>query len=230
MKRLFICLILSAFTSLAWGQSLINEVHLNNGSIIKGYIVELTPSNSVKIQTYDGSIFVYPMSEVDFISQSERKFRGSPYAGTIRVIDRHKGYFYWADTGDALTSEDYSFILDDDLYKTFQSAHKQFASGRTFIAIGLMCLGAATMTYWVSLQEDNPTELTNLYYWTLGFAEVNICLGCIFKGIGKGRLEWVKDTYNSGHRFQSSNLSLSPSMMMTAQNNIGFGMSLNLSF
>lgn len=229
MKRLFICLILSAFASLAWAQSLINEIHLNNGSIIKGYILELTPSNSVKIQTYDGSIFVYPMSEVDFISQSERKFRGSPYAGTIRVIDRHKGYFYWVDTGDALTKEDYSFVFDDDLYKTFQSAHKQFASGRTFIAVGLMSLCAATMTYWANLEENSP-ELQNMFYWTAGLGEVNICIGCILKGVGKGRLEWVKDTYNSGHRFQSSNLSLSPSLVMTAQNDMGFGMSLNLSF
>ncbi len=39
-------------------------VYLKNGSIIRGQIIELVPNISIKIQTSDGSIFVYEMEEV----------------------------------------------------------------------------------------------------------------------------------------------------------------------
>ena len=39
-------------------------VHLKNGSIIKGQIVELVPNEKVRIETSDGSVFVFPMDEV----------------------------------------------------------------------------------------------------------------------------------------------------------------------
>ena len=39
-------------------------VHLKNGSIIKGMIMEQIPNESLKIQTSDGSLFVFKMEEV----------------------------------------------------------------------------------------------------------------------------------------------------------------------
>ena len=44
-------------------------VHLKNGSIIKGTIIELIPNATVKIQTADGSLFVYTMSEIEKIEK-----------------------------------------------------------------------------------------------------------------------------------------------------------------
>ena len=48
-------------------------VYLKNGSIIRGMIIELTPNVSVKIQTKDGSIFVYKMEEVEKITKEITK-------------------------------------------------------------------------------------------------------------------------------------------------------------
>lgn len=42
----------------------IEVVYLKNGSIIKGIIVEQVPGESLKIQTADGSLFVFKMDEV----------------------------------------------------------------------------------------------------------------------------------------------------------------------
>jgi hypothetical protein len=42
---------------------------LKNGSVIKGTILEMIPDKTVKIQTADGNIFVYNMTEVDKISK-----------------------------------------------------------------------------------------------------------------------------------------------------------------
>ena len=47
----------------------VDIVYLKNGSIIKGMIIEQTPNVSLKIQTRDGSIFVYKMEEVEKITK-----------------------------------------------------------------------------------------------------------------------------------------------------------------
>lgn len=46
-------------------------VYLKNGSIIKGNIKEIIPTESLKIETYDGSLFVFSMSEVERILKEE---------------------------------------------------------------------------------------------------------------------------------------------------------------
>ena len=40
--------------------------------------------------------------------------------------------------------------------------------------------------------------------------------------------EWVKNTYNSGSKY-SSTINLAPSLMMTAQNDLGFGVTMKFS-
>jgi hypothetical protein len=42
----------------------IDVLYLKNGSVIRGMIIEQTPNVSLKIQTKDGSIFVYDMEDV----------------------------------------------------------------------------------------------------------------------------------------------------------------------
>jgi hypothetical protein len=46
-------------------------VYLKNGSVIKGIIIEQTPNVSLKIQTKDGSIFVYQMTEVEKMTKEQ---------------------------------------------------------------------------------------------------------------------------------------------------------------
>jgi len=72
MKRFaFLLLVYLSVTSLtAFAQSQLRDVvYLKNGSIIKGVILEQIPNQSVKIQTSDGSIFVYNSSEVEKITR-----------------------------------------------------------------------------------------------------------------------------------------------------------------
>jgi hypothetical protein len=44
-------------------------VYLKNGSVIKGTILEMIPDKTIKIQTADGNIFVYKMSEVEKVGK-----------------------------------------------------------------------------------------------------------------------------------------------------------------
>lgn len=44
-------------------------VYLKNGDIIKGMIIEMIPDKTIKIETSDGDVFTYNMSEVKKITK-----------------------------------------------------------------------------------------------------------------------------------------------------------------
>ena len=48
---------------------MIDVVHLKNGNIIKGVVIETIPNESIKIETDDGSISIIEISEVDKIKK-----------------------------------------------------------------------------------------------------------------------------------------------------------------
>ena len=52
-------------------QNMRDVVHLKNGSVIKGMIVEQVPGESIKIQTADGSVFFYRMEEIERITKEQ---------------------------------------------------------------------------------------------------------------------------------------------------------------
>lgn len=63
---------LMAFVTSADAQALQEIVYLKNGSIIRGVIVEQIPGTSLKIQTDDGSVFAYSMSEIEKITKDAK--------------------------------------------------------------------------------------------------------------------------------------------------------------
>lgn len=65
MKKLLISLTLLTFVLSAFAQGNYRDVvHLKNGSIIKGIIIEQVPSKQLKIETAEGNVFVYQMDEI----------------------------------------------------------------------------------------------------------------------------------------------------------------------
>ncbi len=52
-------------------QSTVNVVHLKNGSVLKGVIMEQVPNESLKLRLYDGSIFVFRADEIEKITLEE---------------------------------------------------------------------------------------------------------------------------------------------------------------
>lgn len=64
IKKIFMLLAaLSCYVGMM-AQDMKDVVYLKNGSIIKGLVIEQIPTESLKIQTSDGSLFVYNMDEV----------------------------------------------------------------------------------------------------------------------------------------------------------------------
>ena len=81
-------------------------VYLKNGSIIKGIVIEQVPSGSMKVQTSDGSIFVYPMSEVErIVKEYSEKENEANSAKTLRI-----GYKWFLECGYLLDNENYNHI------------------------------------------------------------------------------------------------------------------------
>jgi hypothetical protein len=63
------CMFYSLFLD---AQNSVNVVHLKNGSMIKGVIIEQIPNESLKLKTYDGSIFVFKADEIEKITLEEK--------------------------------------------------------------------------------------------------------------------------------------------------------------
>lgn len=103
MKKIFILVVvcMMAFITSATAQTMQEVVYLKNGSIIKGIVIEQIPGASLKIQTYDGSIFVYPMSEVEKITKElatrQRNHNNTKPHHKEMTLD--KGYRGFADLG-----------------------------------------------------------------------------------------------------------------------------------
>lgn len=78
-----------------FAQNLEEVVHLKNGSVIRGIVVEQIPNESVKIQTRDGNIFVYRIDEIQKIAKEQpvNSYRSAGYARQHRACDTERGYF-----------------------------------------------------------------------------------------------------------------------------------------
>ncbi len=70
LKSLFIVVMLLV-AMMVQAQSLQEVIYLKNGSVIRGVIIEQIPNESLKIKTADGSIFAYPMDEVEKITKEQ---------------------------------------------------------------------------------------------------------------------------------------------------------------
>ena len=86
MKSLFVTGLLSFISVFSLSAQDYQEVIcLKNGSVIRGTIVEQQPNVLLKVKTADGSIFVYPMNEVEKITKEEAINRESEKSNRIRT-------------------------------------------------------------------------------------------------------------------------------------------------
>ncbi|MDO4461473.1 MAG: hypothetical protein Q4C30_03080 [Bacteroidia bacterium] len=64
MKKLLLVIGLVIVSISAIGQKVQDVVYLKNGSIVRGDVLELTPGETIKIETSDRSVFVYDANDV----------------------------------------------------------------------------------------------------------------------------------------------------------------------
>ncbi len=89
LLKLLLAVIFVLSGAVANAEELQDVVYLNNGSIIRGTIVEQVPNKSLKVKTPDGSVFYCELSDVMKITKEE------PVGGTFHrsgnyVMTRHE--------------------------------------------------------------------------------------------------------------------------------------------
>jgi len=74
MKKFYSTALMILFTTVvSFSQNYQDVVYLKNGSIIHGIIIEQVPNQSLKIQTRDGNVFVYNMTDVEKMTKEPVK-------------------------------------------------------------------------------------------------------------------------------------------------------------
>ena len=89
MKKLLLTMLLLVGSFYSYAQNWQEVVYLKNGSVIRGFVVELQPGASLKIQTVDGNLFVFQMSEVEKFTRElpMQNTVGNSLYGIENVID-----------------------------------------------------------------------------------------------------------------------------------------------
>ena len=135
-----------------------------------------------------------------------------------------------------LTDEEVRNIYGEEYYETYKGARQQMGAGTFFaiVFVGSLCWDIICFANMV-FEKDNALMVTT---WgrraVLGgvVGDISLPLMCVFRGIGKGRLNWLANEYNQQN--QGYSLNLSPSIIRCntpqSQNNYGIGLTLSLNF
>lgn len=152
MKKMYylitltIVMVLSSISLFA--QNMDDVLYLKNGSVIRGIIIEQVPNESLKIQTYDGNIFVYKMEEVLKITKEspivQRKIGGAKKGD----FNKPDGYFGLLEIGYATPTRLGVTVING--YRIVP----QFAIGVGIGLQGYIGYGEMTIPLFVHLRSD----------------------------------------------------------------------------
>ena len=230
MKRLLLVVAcLFCVVPLAFSQKA-NALYLKDGSRIIGFVLNLDPEGDIRVQSTEGKTLSVPMSNVEDINWSYVIKDPGPGA-----IYRYGDMFRWKYNNLELTDRNYEKYFDDDLYHTYVGGRNQFNIGGACLLYSIPCL---VMTAWEFDPKAGVHQNGSFYAYAFG-ANALICLGCVFTGIGKARLDWVERTFNiqnasdkgtSDYSMILNSMKLNPSVLFTAQRDMGIGATLSFSF
>ncbi|MEG1564226.1 MAG: hypothetical protein RR365_10950 [Bacteroides sp.] len=133
MKRFtFLLLLFFCFSAYCAAQNTYTEVvYLKNGSIIRGVVIEQVPNVSLKIKTADGSVFAYPMTEIERIAKEEAT-TNNRYRANLKNRKGYRGYKGFVDAG-------YQFDVSDCNASSLQvsTTHGYQCNDYIFVGAGL---------------------------------------------------------------------------------------------
>ena len=216
---ILICLtfILSLFFSITAGaQDTIDCVYLNNGSIIKGVIVEQIPGESIKIKTADGSLFVFKISE---ISDIKKEIRQSPSSSLNTQKQESVGKLSWEYKNkrvvvDGETKQDLSGVvlkrlLGDADYNKFSEAQAKYAAGKScmksvYWSAGIMAASCAVMVWEITKLDSGELDIdlwTGLIPGVIGacaelYGIINLAIGVPWIVKSRKTLDRMVSDYN----------------------------------
>lgn len=254
MKKLFIIISFLVSTGMTMAQDVIVK---KDGSTIASKVEEIN-STEIKYKKWnnqDGPIYSISRSEVVVINYQngeieviQSNIAETPHNDSFLAINRKSemerdGRDLEID-GHELSDEEVLALVGPENYQTYLSAKKQVGVGRAFTPVFIVSTTAAAISgilYLVYLSEystgdtwrlDDIANAGTVFTISSIIADVSLPLMCIFKGIGKGRLNWIADDYN--RKSSACSFHCSPSIMRCntpqSQTNLGIGLTLSMNF
>lgn len=254
LKHLFVIFPLLFAAKMTMAQDVIVK---KDGSTIASKVEEIN-STDIKYKKWsnqDGPLYSISRSEVVVINYQNGEIEviqsntaKTPHNDSFLAINRKSemerdGRDLEID-GHELSEEEVLELVGRENYETYLSARKQIVVGRVFTPIFFVSLGATVISgifylyYWSEVDYGGYSYLNDMAnagtVFTISsiIADVSLPLMCIFKGIGKGRLNWVADDYN--RKSSACSFHCSPSIMRCntpqSQTNLGIGLTLSMNF
>ena len=236
-KRSFLVVLfmfLFCFTALA---EYIDVVHLKDGSIIKGVIIEQIPGKSIKIETKGGSVFVYRFTDVVKISKEKDAAAAKPAAaGGIGSLTPQQSIAYTAGKKNGTVGFALSCLLVPGAGHWYCGEIGRgflFLGVDAALVVGMFTLGIDYEDYYYtdwftgqSYYAGSTAELNAFFYIALGLATVSRVL------------EWI-DVFGAAKRYNEklrqelgipANVYLSFNVKQDRYNNLSPIFGLNYAF
>ena len=216
-------------------QNSVNVIHLKNGSMIKGVIIEQIPNESLKLRTYDGSIFVFKADEIEKITLEEKVVAPAVQTKPAEIVKppvaevpkpaekpiykplplKYSGSAVYQN-GRKLTPTEIPLVLKDS-----PSAFRNYkqAEGLAFVS------GASNLGFWIcagvgvlyAIQKKQDAALTMPVIGMGTFFVTQIA----FSIAAKGKIKQAVETYNIDMKTTGS-LQQNKLNIEMADNGIGF--------
>lgn len=212
-------------------------VFLKNGSVIKCDILEWQ-NDTIKFQTSDGSLFVYSMHEVDKISNTS-VLGESKYDSIAVIRNRDINNNIMERDGEflsighkRLSDIELSKFIDNDDFLTYKSAQSQISSGGIILGLGIGTIVGCLIGDAIVIAAYDDIEDWSFTYLCAAIADICIPIGCILRGVGKGRISWIADKYNNKRQ---TAVSFSPTVLgfndiLTDNKTYAVGATLSINF
>lgn len=247
MKKLLLfalCMIAGLALS---AQNVVEAVYLNNGSVIKGVITEQTPQ-TIKIQTSDGSVFVYNMTEVERIAKeqvSQTYYDNDAYSdyspdlasdGMLKNVKRRlllNGVL-------EISDEELKSLIGENNYELYQSTKPMFARGDFLfkVGLGITASGAVVLSLMplgfkgIEKSYGGGFIITGSVLSVLGIASLST--GLAIRAKANKRINSIADEYNKSLYNKQVSYVIEP-CLLTAESPYGnsvqaFGATFRMNF
>ena len=228
MKKISLLIVLFCASLMTMAQDVIVK---KDGTTIQSKVMEIngTEIKYKKWSNQEGPLFSINKSEVNSINYQNGEVELIVVEIPSSRLNNGKMERDGRDLeldGRELSREEVRSLVGEQNYQTYLGARKQIGAGRAFTAVFWVSFGITVVSVIVGEVETA--------YVAGAVADVSLPLMCIFKGIGKGRMNWVADEYNRNSGARAFSYQISPSIMkcnsVEAHNNLGLGMTFSMNF
>ncbi len=214
------------------------EIEYKKWSNLDGptYVIGIDEVVSINYQNGEIEHFAYeqetPITTQNKTTTNQEIITTNQLPTTAKGSMKRRGYTLTLD-GHLLSDEEVKNLVDVDTYQTYLSAKRQIKAGRAFTTVFFISLGT-TLMFTVTAEDSGDPDLLMMAYGSGVIAGISLPLMCIFKGIGKGRMNRIADNYNSKSRGYFYSYNLSPSLIKyktpELQDNYGLGLTFSVNF